>query len=74
VDLFVQIVENLDPNAPEFENRILRSLLMQTELKRQRRALEILKSTGRENKVARAEIVKRWGHVELPSLAATPES
>ncbi|MBH1394522.1 DUF416 family protein [Stenotrophomonas maltophilia] len=74
VDLFVQIVENLDPNAPEFENRILRSLLMQTELKRQRRALEILKSTGREDKVARAEIVKRWGRVELPSLAATPES
>ncbi|HEL2958969.1 TPA: DUF416 family protein [Stenotrophomonas maltophilia] len=74
VDLFVQIVDDLDPNAPGFENEILRSLLMQTELKRQRRALEILRSAGIDSQMARAEIVKRWERMELPSLAATPEA
>lgn len=58
VDLFVQEITNLDPNAPNFEERILRHNLMQRELRRQREDLEALKklpddrqSIGRELRV-----------------------
>jgi uncharacterized protein YjaG (DUF416 family) len=55
VDLFVQERMNLDPNAPGFEETILRHHLMQSELRHQREDLEALtrwsedrESLGRE--------------------------
>lgn len=72
VDLYVQMAEDLDPNAPGFEAKILSSGLMQVELKRQRCALQLLKATGAGDRAARLNIVEQWKGVEVSSLAAIP--
>jgi uncharacterized protein YjaG (DUF416 family) len=54
VDLFVQELLNLDPNAPGFEEAILRHDLMQRELRRQREDLEaLMKWTGPRSPASR---------------------
>lgn len=73
VDLYIQMTEDLDPNAPGFEAKILSSRLMQVELKRQRCALQLLKATGAEDRAARLDIVGQWRGVERSSLAETPD-
>lgn len=40
VDLYVQEIENMDPNSPDLERRILAHPLMQRELQKQRENLE----------------------------------
>lgn len=42
VDLYVQIIENLDPNSPDLEQKILEHRLMQRELSQQEKDLEYI--------------------------------
>ncbi len=59
VDLFVQELMNLDPNAPGFEEAILRHDLMQRELRRQREDLEALNKSSDERQTAGRELRAR---------------
>lgn len=56
VDLFIQEHMNLDPNAPGFEETILRHHLMQTELRHQREALEALTKLFGDRETAGREL------------------
>jgi uncharacterized protein YjaG (DUF416 family) len=51
VDMFVQGLLNLNPNASEFEETILRHPLMQTELRRQKEDLNALMSSHEDREM-----------------------
>ena len=59
VDLFVQELMNMDPNAPNFEEAISRHNLMQRELQRQREDLETLTKWLGERSIASRELRTR---------------
>jgi uncharacterized protein YjaG (DUF416 family) len=60
IDLFVQELMDLDPNAPNFENAVLRHDLMQRELRRQREDLETLATWLGERSTAGRELRGTW--------------
>jgi len=62
VDLFVQQIDNLDPNSIDFERRILEHQYMQDELRNQRIALEKLGSLPSDRR-----LVVRLFHAECAS-------
>jgi hypothetical protein len=67
VDMYLQVVEELDPSDPAFETKILIHPLMQTELCRQRSDLEMLASVQwSEQDVRRLE--KEWREPEVSNL------
>lgn len=63
VDLFVQFRDDLDPSAPDFEEKIARSALMQAELTAQSRSLSALDDEQADRsalaKTIRAEFSQR---------------
>jgi hypothetical protein len=68
VDLFVQERMNLDPNAPGFEEAILRHNLMQSELRRQREDLEALTKWSGDRETAGRELRAKSAGRTLGSL------
>ncbi len=56
VDLFIQELMALDPNAPGFEEAILRHHLMQRELREQREDLEMLEKLPGDRQTAGREL------------------
>jgi uncharacterized protein YjaG (DUF416 family) len=71
VDLYVQEIENLDPNDRGLEDAIRRHPLMQAELRRQRDDLAYLERwTGSQRDAAR-QLRARGGDAAIGSLAAT---
>jgi uncharacterized protein len=68
VDLFVQERMNLDPNAPGFEEALLRHSLMQRELRRQREDLEVLTKWSGTRETAGRELRARFAGRALGSL------
>jgi uncharacterized protein len=68
VDLFVQERMNLDPNAPGFEETILRHNLMQSELRRQRENLEALTRWSGDREKAGRELRAKSAGRTLGSL------
>lgn len=68
VDLFVQERMNLDPNAPGFEETIIRHHLMQRELRRQREILEALSNWLGSREVAGRELRAESADKTLGSL------
>ncbi|HBS64365.1 MULTISPECIES: YjaG family protein [unclassified Stenotrophomonas] len=69
IDLFVQEVEELDPNAPDLERRIIEHALMQSELRTQRESLATLKDTHEERGKAGIDLRARWSKIEQGSLS-----
>lgn len=70
VDLYVQEIENLDPNDRGLEDAIRRHPLMQAELRRQRDDLNFLERwTGSRSDAARQ--LRTKGEAPIGSLAAT---
>lgn len=67
VDIYIQLSEEVDPNAEGFEFSILSNPLMQAELGRQYRALDCLSEVDNDG-VMRSEIVRNWAGVEVASL------
>lgn len=68
IDLFVQEVDDLDPNDPRLDEKILRSDLMQAELRTQRQSLEKLKGLPSDDKNLRARLREQWANLEVGSL------
>ncbi|MGK3970055.1 DUF416 family protein [Sorangium sp. So ce1667] len=68
VDLFIQERMNLDPNAPGFEETILRHNLMQSELHRQREDLEALEKWSGDRETAGRELRAKFAGRTLGSL------
>lgn len=68
IDLFVQEIDDLDPNDPRLEKKIRRSDLMQAELRTQRQSLEKLKGLSNGDKKLRAHLREQWSHLETGSL------
>lgn len=68
VDLFVQERLNLDPNAPGFEETILRHNLMQSELRRQREDLDVLTKWSGDRETASRELRAKYASNALGSL------
>ena len=68
IDLFVQKVDDLDPNDPRLDEKIRRSDLMQAELRTQRQSLERLKALPSDDKKLRAHLREQWTNLETGSL------
>jgi len=60
VDMYVQELEDMDPNDPNLETRILNNELMQKELKRQREDLEFLSSLDDDITVSMTVVEEKW--------------
>lgn len=60
VDMYVQELENMDPNAPDLEELIVNHDLMQKELKLQREAIEFLQSLDDNQSTSMTEAKKKW--------------
>ena len=63
VDMYVQELEDMPPNAPDLEERIRRHEMMQRELTRQREAIEAIEAGIQPEDAAR-----RWLSPELGSI------
>lgn len=68
VDLFVQEINELDPNDPDLEVKIAGSGLMQAELRVQRESLGTLKSLHGERAKAGGDLRLRWSNLREGSL------
>lgn len=62
VDLYVQESQNMNPNDPQLEQKILRHPLMQQELKRQREDIELLKNLDLEREDVIQDLRQRWSN------------
>lgn len=60
VDMYVQEMEDMDPNDPNLEARILNHDLMQRELKRQREDIEYLSAIDDDISVSMKAIKEKW--------------
>lgn len=61
VDMYIQVIEHLDPSDTELERKILRHPLMQAELRRQREDVRQLSSTPWTSKEARRKGAQHLG-------------
>lgn len=71
VDLYVQEIDNLDPNDPGLEDAIRRHPLMQAELRRQRDDLGYLELWTGPRRDAAKQLRARGGSAAIGSLVAT---
>lgn len=60
IDMYVQELENMNPNAPDLEELILKHDLMQKELKLQREAIEFLQALDDNQNTSMTEAKKKW--------------
>ncbi|WP_163840514.1 DUF416 family protein [Pseudoxanthomonas sacheonensis] len=71
VDLYVQERANLDPNDPLLEEKILKSDLMQAELRAQRESILMLESLSETRDLAARHLRERWSNLRKGSLDPT---
>lgn len=71
VDMYVQELEDMDPNASDLEQNILNHELMQKELKRQRESLEFLETLGDDISVSIMQVKNKWFDREESCLGLT---
>jgi uncharacterized protein YjaG (DUF416 family) len=62
VDLYVQVVEDLNPNAPDLEQKILTHRLMQRELYQQEKDLEFIEKTMGIDSKFLYQLKNSWGN------------
>lgn len=62
VDLYIQVVENLNPNTPDLEKKILTHKLMQRELSQQEKDLESIEKTKDINSKFLNKLKNSWGN------------
>ena len=60
VDMYVQVIEDMDPNSVDIEMQILSHELMQNELRLQREAIEFLSSITDDISISFKETKKKW--------------
>jgi uncharacterized protein len=68
VDMYVQELENMAPDDPNLEKKILEHRLMQKELKRQREDIETLKRIDLSDKVTYEDVKKKWHRVKTSNI------
>lgn len=68
VDLYVQERANLDPNDPLLEEKILKSDLMQAELRAQRESILMLESLSETRDLAARHLREQWSNLKKGSL------
>ena len=71
VDMYVQELEDMDPNDPNLETRILNHELMQKELKRQREDLEFISALDDDISVSMPVVKEKWLAREESCLGLT---
>jgi uncharacterized protein len=62
VDLYVQEIENMDPNSPELEQVILTHRLMQRELSQQEKDLKFVEQAISLNSILLFQLKKSWNN------------
>ncbi len=69
VDMYVQEIEDMNPNDPALENKILEHPLMQQELNNQRADLEFLQSLDETQSGTYMSVIKKWFNTNQSCLA-----
>lgn len=62
VDLYVQEIENMSPNDPTLEKKILAHHLMQRELAQQEENLKMIEQTPSLSREFLAQLKQSWGN------------